>query len=234
MKILFVVLAVSFAAGTCAAEFVNLNFELATTNRVYSTGGGRAGSPDDLLPGWGLKLGGSAVTEIAFDTLLPGSPFAAVISPQGPSSDWISGKYTLFLLPGLRLGTDEVVNYSLAQEGDVPADARSLQFDAREFFGEFFAVRVNGETLPTTILGSGPRGSMLLGADISSYAGTTVQLELATQSRFSSQGFSPHVIDSIRFSPEAVPEPGAGALLLTGGVVWWAWRARRPGKRRAV
>jgi hypothetical protein len=67
-------------------------------------------------------------------------------------------------------------------------------------------------------------GREILG-DISAFAGQEVELKFVTRS----VSFGYNGLDSIRFSAEAVPEPGALPLLLVGGALGWAVRAGRRG-----
>ena len=75
-------------------------------------------------------------------------------------------------------------------------------------------------------VGTGPNYT-LYGADISAWAGQTEELTFsALQSSF---GLNDWIIDDISFSQTAVPEPGAGALVAIGALLFGArkWFVRR-------
>jgi hypothetical protein len=127
----------------------------------------------------------------------------------------IQGRYRVYLQRSSPVPT---ANAAIAQSGTVPTTALSVRFYSASGWGTP-AVYFSGRLLTATVLGSGPNGSELNGADISSFAGQFGEL------RFEGGG----ILDNIFFSPQAVPEPGVLALLALGGVLlgWLRGRNRR-------
>lgn len=103
----------------------------------------------------------------------------------------------------------------MAQQGTVPVSVRSIRFLASGSF-EF---RVNGAALPVLSLGQGAYG-----ADLSAYAGQSVELRFAN---VSTQLHDAVVVDDVRLSSMAlVPEPATGILGIAG-LGWLALAMRR-------
>jgi hypothetical protein len=197
------------------APFQNLGFDEANTNTsVFSNyplssgitptlyGGGPA---QDLLTGWQLFQNGTLLANLGYDLR------ADEIAPSLLSRDAfpsVQGKYALRLW----------LSDSIAQRGDIPADASLITFQAG---GLPFFVSVNGVDLPNPFVI--PPTSPFFSYDISAYAGQNVEL-----------GFRPFRpvmtenpygrIDSISF---VVPEPNAYALFVLGAVGFLSLGMRR-------
>jgi hypothetical protein len=119
----------------------------------------------------------------------------------------IQGYYSLFLqasFPGA-----EVVPY-ISQTGTLSLDTRSLTFKTSNgvITDVYFDVFFNGTELSITRLGV-TDDYELWGADLSDFSGDHGEL------KFVGQG----VLDDIRLSPVAIPEPGIWSLVLLGGGV---------------
>jgi hypothetical protein len=217
-----------------AADFGNLDFESADTNNLYrfhrdpltghTTGYGPA---DDLAPAWDLYIslqGGTRREDAIFLNGFLNGLFAV--------NDQFSvepvprhGIYSFAAAPGGQ-GIAGIRKDFITQTGLVPAEALSLRFLA---FGDPWDVYLNDVQIP--LIGYDTplapyQGREILG-DISVFAGQEVELKFVTRS----VSFGYNGLDSIRFSPEAVPEPGALTLLLAGGALGWAVRRRRRGMR---
>jgi len=138
----------------------------------------------------------------------------------------IEGGFSV-LLQGGTIGGPGGVLYaapaSIRQTGLVPATSRSIQFKAQTEPGAF-SVSLDGVSLPYFNLSTGS-GYSVYGADVSAFAGRTVELEFSL-SRLPGTDYSNWNIDSIQFSDLAIPEPGVAAFVVVGGVLLWRFRRR--------
>src|SRR5439155_5990550 len=132
-------------------------------------------------------------------------------------------KYALNLYPGPD-DTGAFAAYQLSQTGGVPVDANTIHFTD---YGGPFDLRVNGQLLP--LIYQYPPGyvhdrfvqsvvPIPVVGDISAFAGKTVNLDFITLPAASAFDFLLKGIDTIFFSPEAIPEPGTWALIGLAGV----------------
>jgi PEP-CTERM motif-containing protein len=207
-----------FIAGMSKAAvgpFSNLGFDETNTNHVFDLNGDNTyfyGPIGELLPGWQLSSGTNAFAPsdlIGFNLSLPGPGYATLYSTNG--------NFSLGLWPGVDFSTLAAVPYSLTQSGSVPADARTIHFFN---FGLPLELRVNGTVVPLFYSNAQSTvppiaiGSADVSADVSVFAGQTVELRFTTppQSSFLSG------LDSISFSPQTIPEPATGFLLGLGGL----------------
>jgi hypothetical protein len=211
LRLLPIILVVATAKG---APFQNMNFESANTNSLMPFPGfgfDYGGPTSDLLPGWQLFLGTQMVTSIGFNLSddAYGRVGATMVSSEPPY--WppfgapIEGKYSVAFRVGIVGGGFE--QWSIVQQGDVPPDARFLEFR----YGELpFAVSVNGVNLSPSFFPIIPR------VDVSQFAGQTVELRLTTAPGIFGSG-GDHILDAITF---VVPEPSVLTLLGVGSCVW--------------
>lgn len=226
--------AVSFALR--ADPFRNLGFDEANTNTAtlftqpFGQGLTGYGPIGDLLPGWRLYQGTNPVTTVGYNAV---------------SFVWVDGYVTLFSkgeypqamfevdgIYGLQI-VGKLLNqpeFSLAQSGLIPADAKVLYYRYR--FSTLL-VELNGQPLQT-INGYGNGLSVpysveptVAGFDVSQFAGQTAEIKFTTQG-----GLSAPVtcLDTVWF---AVPEPWAEALFTTAAlpallVRWWFRNGRSP------
>ncbi len=209
--------ALSWSTLGIASEFVNLDFDEGDTSIGIidppGLDGVSLGSLHFWMPGWRLFAGDIEGTSVFFG-LQPGdigaqSLYNATSTPQGLPAD---GKFAFLAT------SQKFIEYtaSILQVGDIPADAKSLHYNAA---GGPWDVRINGIQLPLN--GWDPENTSLtfqdVAMDVSPWAGQQVELKL-TQTF----GYSFNAIDSIRFSPDPViPEPGNGTLVLVGGGILW-------------
>jgi hypothetical protein len=220
-----------------AAPFQNLDFEQANTNHLsVDPGSGLLfGSTADLLPGWELeqtfigqrgfpsstnmlktiwfKQAPVSLDNAATATLINSSDFA----PGIPAN---SGKYSLLLdVPLTGFGK---TSFSVIQQGDVPADATTLQsYGALDWTG---GGTPGGATMNGIPLGMSPGG----GWDVSAFDGENVELVLSFNDGFV------HRIDGLQFIPEPSPRNlwvvGLGGL--AAGVLLQRVPSRRGGGSR--
>jgi hypothetical protein len=196
--------------GQGTLQFQNLDFEAAQLIPI-------PGDPNGAVPfaaafpGWTGYIGGQQISSTIPNGVpigFPGqTPFIAIMSPP----DW--GAHQGFY----ELGYGSSVNSTaaIAQTGQVPAQAKSLQFLA------LYAptVTLGGVTLSALRLGSGPGASSFYGVDISAFAGQQHELRFQT-------GLSINYLDAITFSTQVIPEPGTLGLFGLGAVLI-GWRLRR-------
>jgi hypothetical protein len=112
---------------------------------------------------------------------------------------------------------------AIAQSGTIPAGSESLTFLS---LGEF-VVLFDGHSLPVVDLGSLPGYGTKYGVDISAYSGEYGQLMFQI-GPLSSDGIN--LLDDVKFSPRAIPEPGVTSTLGLGILILGLWRSRRVGR----
>jgi hypothetical protein len=91
-------------------------------------------------------------------------------------------------------------------------------------------VTFGGQTIPTVQIGIQPIGStryLILGGDISSFAGQTGELRFTAPVTLLS--FNIPYLDNIQFSIEPIPEPGTLGLFALGALLlgWRPWRRKK-------
>ena len=230
MKLQTLAHAMLFAAPIVAgAEFRNLGFEEADVRFAFIRDG--TGIPADtataLIPGWTFMRNN---TSGSFEPLWIYLQFPLNLELWGihTNTPWTGpteGRYGFVANPN-SAGFGGFETHSLMQTGGIPVETLSLRFD---IFGDPWDVYLNGKQLPLigydTPLVHGESREIL--GDISAFAGQEVELKFVTRS----VSFGYNGLDSLRFSPEAGPEPGPAALLLAGGLAWGAPRGHRAGQR---
>lgn len=195
------VLHYAFGQGT----FANLDFE----------GGFVSGS----IPGWTAYIGNTAQAGVLYNNLpLAWQPGVALFGPEWQP---IAGNYSAYIFAGYEVpGTWIPTTAALAQTGTVPFGSLSLRFIAS---GDLPALSLGGQSLDPVMLGPN-----LYGADITSFQGQYLELRFTAPSDLTFPNQRHFLLDSIVFSPEAVPEPTSLALLLFGGIAMFALvRAKR-------
>jgi hypothetical protein len=207
------------AAQTLAqGTFGNLDFENATI--VYDPSGPYRNSiyASNAIPCWTAYLGGVARRDVTYNSR---TLDAADVSLHGvASSAWhpIQGNFSVLLL-----GSSPAAPFASAavgQTGQLPTNALSLVFLTSPEY--LLQVTFGGQPISLVQIGSTATNITLAG-DISAFAGQTGEL------RFTAPAVTGYgMVDDIRFSNEAIPEPSACALFVCGavmvGVNWWRRR----------
>jgi len=202
-------------AGVFSAPFQNLNFEQAAIVPISGTPVDPFGySASDAVRRWTLYIGPNQVNWVLYNNYFFESTGLGIHDMNSPMTP-LSGNYSLFIQAKHELyNAPNLIDASLTQTGFVPTNARSLQFKAR---GGNFQVSLGRQPLSLVSLLSTPTYTTY-GADITPFAATSSEL------RFNVIPFGALFLDSIEFSDQVVPEPGALALLLCGGLGWIVWR----------
>jgi hypothetical protein len=198
--------------------FTNLNFEDATLVLNDPTFGfldwGLA------APGWDHSSG--SATEIIYYENTHIGPDQVFLLRDRVSPEFgqraLSGEFSLSFIGGVDVNDQAFpfIDAFIAQTGDVPADARSLQLLARGSFDVF----LGGTQITMMDLGGG-----LYGGNIPGLAGTRSELKIVNTAGEDGSEFT--IVDDIVFSPMSVPEPTVLIILLLGGLVSTVLR-RRP------
>lgn len=240
----FLVLLVTTASALGAEQFQNLGFDQAVLNITVPVYYSSPESPvgwgpiSDLLPGWGLTLDGQPVQWIAYDVNPLGAYFQDLVDEHFadynrviyyPYPMPLDSEFSFNLFPPKPAPDLPWLQYDLSQSGEIPADAKSIRFFN---YGQPFELRLNGtpialsyEYFSDEAYPSWPLAHVA--GDVSEFAGQVVELRLTTLHH--SEGLGDwnylHGLDSIRFSPEPVPEPTVIWLVAFGaGVLGLGWR----------
>ena len=202
----------SFAQGS----FHNLDFESAIVPPV-PPGQALFISAADAFPGWTVYAGSNQSTQALYNGISVGGALVSLIDLHTAflSANVIAGNFTATLDAGYN-GSTGIVSAALGQTGTIPANTRSLVFDANGSVSSLL-VTFNGVTLPFVEVGS-RSNYQIYAANISSLAGQTGEL------RFTERPNTPFTfpiayLDNILFSTASVPEPGAVALFLMGALL---------------
>ncbi|MEI7728576.1 MAG: hypothetical protein WCO56_03355 [Verrucomicrobiota bacterium] len=209
----------------CAPQFINLDFESAQVPNLPAGQAGGDVSINDAFPGWKFFVGSQERPFAVHNDVNLGANGVSILGPNfGAPNQILSGNYTAVLQGAYNYNLDNA-NASLAQVGEVPDWANSIQFKLSPYT-DSFRVSLSGNSLQLTALETTATYT-IMGADVSWYKGSTSEL------RFTSyyQGFryiNYHYLDDIVFSPDAVPEPGVITLWCAGGMMgWWLVRQGR-------
>lgn len=200
------IIALCLASAAHAAPFTNLDFEQATfadPTSIFQPW-------ETALPGW-QHSDGADTGNVYWQTSHLGLTQMYWLQEAGQGG-WLSdfpfeGRYGVFFKSGLKTSNEPEapwVHAYLAQTGTLDADVRSLHFLAQ---GPV-QLTLDGVVLPLIDL-----GNHRLAADVTAFAGRTVELRFTDLT----ESFAPGVyLDGIRLSASAVPEPAGGLLALTG------------------
>ena len=115
----------------------------------------------------------------------------------------LQGQYMAILITDMQFHTQG----SLTQVGDVPVNARSIRLIGDRDFAPP-AVECNGIGVPMVRL-SAFGETATFGGDVSAFAGTTVELRIASKVPTGIVG-----IDNVTFDPTPIPEPSASIVIL--------------------
>jgi len=210
------------------STFQDPNFESANVPIVPYGQYGEEATTASALPGWNASIGGVAVTQVILNAYSGGMASIDLFGPGWiyANPGIIDGNYTVYLQAfGAGQG-----NVSIWQNGTIPGNAESLQFEAWGFDpASALSVSFAGNSLSPVLLSSGqdPSGQDddVYGADIAPYSGQTGTLEFTAV--VNGLGESATELDDITFCPTSVPEPNTLALLVMGGLALAARRRRR-------
>jgi hypothetical protein len=237
------ILLVGSGTVALAAPFQNLGFDAANTNNLV-TGEVRDfgyGTVEDMLPGWQLVREPIPFQfrDIVWFNLPPYEGRVALLDrnnrydPGSASSLPVEGRFSFAMGPWVMNGPNfDRLYIGVVQMGDIPADTKSLRFSG---FGDQAEVFINGTQIDVTYdyYEEFPPGDPDLRranafADISAYAGQTVELKFQTVD-FHGPGLGTLIgLDSIIFSPIPIPEPSAYAVFVLGcAVLGRCWRLCR-------
>ena len=221
ITVLLLVLAQSaFAQG----NFQNLDFEQATISPVPPGGMLNPISAADALPYWTVLMGDTEFTYVFGISEYEGTSVALLSSVSGHFGP-IEGNYSVQLFGNS--STPIYQNASIFQTGLIPDGTQSILFLLRNNIipdrnpaSQEFLVTISGTPIPLFVQSSSG-GIMTLGGNVSAFSGTTAELRFTAFDG----GYG---LDSILFSSQAVPEPGALSLIGLG-LLGLGWHRRRKG-----
>lgn len=211
---IFGMLVVGFSM-TCWSQLVpNGSFE----NGSLPSDSGQRGStldPNTALPNWSIS---NAPLFYYYGPL--GGPVIAIGDFSAPSS----GTNAVFLQAGFGGAKTPVYMW---QNLSISALTKSITFQTKPLNnpglwpqGYYLALLVStaGISITPTLLFSDVSGYSTYGIDVTPYANSSVELRFSIDPLGSNRGGA-WVIDNVRFSPSAVPEPCTLALFSMGGAM---------------
>jgi len=225
-------LLILLAASSTLAQgtFQNLDFESAT---LISAGfpGSEVMQFGPAFPGW-TGLIGTNPTSVAYYNVgaldasrisIIDSGWSTAVGSVGISGP-IDGQFSALLFAGVAGIAGTPQDTFLSQTGLIPTTAKSLMFKAS---GQWITldVTLGGQSLSYVALQTTPNYT-LYAANIEQWAGQTAELEftLFTQRPHNYALYA--FLDSIEFSPVAIPEPGFLTLSALG-ILLLTWRFPR-------
>jgi hypothetical protein len=210
----FTVTLVGMIFGTLlvrAQSFQNLSFEDA--NPVIDSSSPNypyAVTTASALPYWAATIGGVQQADVIYNNPSTGVPQITLISmpvvfvPNGP----IDGSYSVFLQ-----GTS-TYTVSISQTGLIPTGTQSLFLDVGTGYFGALNVLVGTQSVPLSIVGSGPNNSTMYGGNLSAWPEQPEPLTISVASGH-------YEIDDISFSQTAItPEPSPLILTGIGGLIF--------------
>lgn len=190
-------------------SFVNLDFERAMIAPTPPGGWGDVTEASQAFPGWSVASG-----LVLYNNVTIGSPAVSLLGPYFPQAVAyapLQGSYSALI---------EYFGYSgpspvLSQTGSIPVGARSISLlVASGTPASDVIVAMNGVNIPL-ISSAGER----LAGDISSFAGSTVELALSAANPAKFVYF-----DDVQFSSVTVPEPTIFSLTFAAIIVFGCGR----------
>jgi hypothetical protein len=192
------------------ADFQNLNFEETTIPQNHAPG---FVSATDAFPGWSVYYGKDVQSEVLYGQMSFGFGSVSLVGTNGPGYT-LEGEFSAFLN-----GAGGYPEVSISQTGLVPVFAESLLFKAVSGRGPL-VVLLDGQSLPFYSISTEDH---LYGADISAFAGQSVELKFSALQNLPALNF--WSLDAIQFSTQVIPEPGTLALSVFGSLILF-WRFR--------
>jgi hypothetical protein len=167
------------------------------------------------IPGWTAYIEEPEiplvlVNDVGFNTISLGGAAIILHDSNSPVFEPLRGRYSVSL--NSSFGGPPFQSAAIAQTGQVPADAQSLRFIAKPWYG--LQVTFAGQVISITQVATSPE-RLVLGGDISAFAGQTGELRFTA---LPAVGFGGGLIDSIVFSSQPIPEPSTWLLLGVGGL----------------
>ncbi|MEI7728569.1 MAG: PEP-CTERM sorting domain-containing protein [Verrucomicrobiota bacterium] len=209
--------------GVCATQFINLDFESAQVGNL-AAGQGEFVQVSNAFPGWKFYVGNEERPNAYHNGSSLGANSVSILGPNfGAPNQILSGNYTALLQGAYNYNLDRA-SASLAQVGEVPDWANSIQFKLSAWPGDF-RISLAGNNLPLFVVETNA-AYKVMGADVSWYKGAACEL------RFTSfyqgvQYVNYDLLDDIVFSSDAVPEPGTLALWCVGGLIGYTLGRKR-------
>ena len=191
--------------------------------------------PSAALPGWTGYVGANPLDAVLYNGTYISSSGMAILGSDyvgGFPGRALDGRFSLLLEAGAYLDHPAPADVSLSQNGLVPDDARSLRFVARSTVGASFAVSLGGVNLSLISFPAATNSTRIYAADVSTFAGSAAPLKFTVFSPGLSDPPGMLLLDSIEFSPTAVPEPSTWALISLGGIALGVARLRGWIKKR--
>ena len=192
-------------------NFQNLDFEAANIQQTQAPG---FVNVTDALPSWTVYYGTSQQSQVIYNTIALGSTEVSLHGTNGGGANSIEGGFSVFLQGGLT-ATDA----SIRQTSLVPVFAESILFKAQPG-SESLLVSLGGQNIPFFVLVTGPNYT-LYGGDVSAFANQTLELKFSALHEVNGPNW--WNIDSIEFSPNAIPEPSIFGLFALGSLLL-GWR----------
>ena len=192
--------------------FINLDFSLAYNLPSNPGINGLPVSATNALPGWTAYDGDNVLSSIYYLTNSL-SRFSSAVELEGGTLALGGNNFGVGLFGG-----------SISQTAQVPSNAESLEFETS--FALNLWLYLGGQRIYYTEISAG-NGYDTYGANLP--AGMAGQVETLT---FYEDG-SQTVLDDFGFSSSPIPEPGEGALLGLGALVWGVyWRRSRTERQK--
>jgi hypothetical protein len=218
--------------------FSNLDFEMADVSSPPSP---FSAEFSKALPHWQGSAAGQTAAYVVYNALMLDSAQIGLWDTSVAAASGLPqplfGMFSAYLMADA--GPWASSNAELAQTGLLPADALSLRFATTpgsllpnpDLRPEYWQLRlfVDGQELPYVPLDS-QANFVLWGADVSGFADQTVEIRFLLHTAYPPGSPPPYDVgvaiglDNILFSPVAIPEPVGTALLLVGGLLFWAFR----------
>ncbi|HEX3798823.1 MAG TPA: hypothetical protein VH413_08990 [Verrucomicrobiae bacterium] len=210
---LCILIAITFSVSCCSGQgtFQNLGFESANLSPIPQGQVGSFVPVSAALPGWTVFLGSSQASQVLQNNASTGDPEVDILGPNfgnGPGGV-IEGNYTAVLQAG---GSGTHVPATIEQTGFVPSTAKSIQMK----FGPGttgYEVTLGGQEITMSPLAENPNYTLYGGVIPTGLIGTTQELAISALPT-PTDAFNGFPVDSIVFSPNAVPEPTIWSLLL--------------------
>jgi hypothetical protein len=167
------------------------------------------------LPAWSAFIGSVAQSEVWHNNVSLGSPVIAILGPDFTFGR-IDGAYSVLLSGSFQPAT-------ISQSAVPLASSRSLYFKAISGTGTL-AVAVGSDQLTLYPIQLTPAYT-LYACDIASHVNGSRPIDLSFTA-LTGSGLNNWYLDSVVFSTQAIPEPAATALLVSG-IALLRWGTRK-------